>query len=324
MTLDGGFKKILVASDFSEHASGALREAAAIAQTTGGQLTVAHVLSNLRSAMADMSKLSRWHLVDDIDAFERQLRAGSDKKLRAQVNELGLPPTTHIETLVGTPYIELIHCVQAQGFDLVVSGTRGQKGWKRFLVGSTSDRLLRNCPCPVWVVKAAQGQSPRTILVPVDFSAGSAEALRVASQLAAVAGATLHVLHVVDEEDVPELAETDELQLPPALSRRKVNRAAIDRFDEFLAGLPDGGPKPEVHVGHGNPWQVIGTTAKKLNADLLAMGTVGRSGLPGLLLGSTAERVLHTCPVSLLAVKPAGFVSPIDPAFWPLPTPAPV
>jgi nucleotide-binding universal stress UspA family protein len=161
-------------------------------------------------------------------------------------------------------------------------------------------------------------------LVPVDFSAASAQALSVASQLAAASGAALHVLHVVDEEDVPELAESDEFQLPPALSRRKVNRAAVDRFDEFLAGLSEGGPKPEVHVGHGNPWQVIGTTAKKLNADLLAMGTVGRSGLPGLLLGSTAERVLHTCPVSMLAVKPAGFVSPIDPAFWPLPTPAPV
>jgi nucleotide-binding universal stress UspA family protein len=325
MTADAGrLQKILVASDFSEHAAGALREAAALAKVAGGQLTVAHVLSNLRSAMADMSKLSRWHLVDDIEAFERQLRASSDKKLRAQVTELGLPPTAQIETLVGTPYIELIHAVQAQGYDLVVSGTRGQAGWKRFLVGSTSDRLLRNCPCPVWVVKGGLGKPPANILVPVDFSAASGRALATAAGLAASTGAALHVLHVVDEEDVPELPESDELQLPPALSRRKVNRAALDRFEEFLAGLPADGPKPEVHIGHGDAWKVIGATAKKLNADLLAMGTVGRSGLPGLLLGSTAERVLHSCPVSLLAVKPAGFVSPIDPAFWPLPTPTPV
>ena len=81
----GRFQKILVASDFSEHAGGALREAGSLARVTGGQVTVAHVLSNLRSAMADMSQLSRWHLVDDIDAFERQLRASSDKKLRVQV-----------------------------------------------------------------------------------------------------------------------------------------------------------------------------------------------------------------------------------------------
>ncbi len=324
MTADAGrFQKILVASDFSEHSAAALREAAALAKVTAAQLTVAHVLSNLRAAMADMSKLSRWHLVDDIEAFERQLRASSDKRLRAQVAEIGLPPSTQIETLVGTPYLELIHAVQAQGYDLVVSATRGQAGWKRFLVGSTSDRLLRNCPCPVWVVKDGQGKPPTSILVPVDFSAASGEALAAASSLAGAAGAALHVLHVVDEEDVPELPESEELQLPPALSRRKVNRAALDRFEEFLAPLVVGGPKPEIHIGHGDPWKVIGATAKKLGADLLAMGTVGRSGLPGLLLGSTAERVLHTCPVSMLAVKPAGFVSPIDPAFWPLPAPTP-
>jgi nucleotide-binding universal stress UspA family protein len=319
----GRFQKILVASDFSEHAGGALREAGALAQVTGGQVTVAHVLSNLRSAMADMSQLSRWHLVDDIDAFERQLRASSDKKLRVQVAELGLPANTQIETLVGTPYIELINAVQSQGFELVISGTRGQAGWKRFLVGSTSDRLLRNCPCPVWVVKGGQGQPPRSILVPVDFSAASGQALATAAGLAQASGGAVHVLHVVDEEDVPELPESEELQLPPALSRRKVNRAALDRLEEFLGALPPSGPKPTVHIGHGDPWKVIGATAKKLRADLLVMGTVGRSGLPGLLLGSTAERVLHTSPVSLLAVKPAGFVSPIDPAFWPLPAPTP-
>ena len=58
--------------------------------------------------------------------------------------------------------------------------------------------------------------------------------------------------------------------------------------------------------------------AQHLAADLIALGTVGRSGIKGLLLGNTAEKVLGTCDCSILTVKPDGFVSPIDPAFWPL------
>jgi nucleotide-binding universal stress UspA family protein len=318
------FQKILVATDFSEHSTAALREAVALAKLTGGQVTLVHVLSNLRAAMADMSKVSRWHLVDDIEAFERQLRASSDKKLRAQAAELSREfPGIQIQTLVGTPYIELIHAVQAQGHDLALCGTRGQAGWKRFLVGSTSDRLIRNCPCPVWVVKGEGGKPPQTILVAIDLSPPSGRALEAAAWLAGRAGAGLHVLHVVDERDVPDLPEGEggELELPPPLSRRQVNRAALERVEAFLAelALP---VSAELHIGHGDAWKVIGATARKLSADLLAMGTIGRHGLPGLLLGSTTERVLHTAAVSLLTIKPADFRSPVDPAFWELPEPA--
>jgi universal stress protein E len=53
-------------------------------------------------------------------------------------------------------------------------------------------------------------------------------------------------------------------------------------------------------------------------ADVIAMGTVGRSGIRGMLLGNIAEKVLATCDCSILTVKPDDFVSPIQPAFWPL------
>jgi nucleotide-binding universal stress UspA family protein len=61
--------------------------------------------------------------------------------------------------------------------------------------------------------------------------------------------------------------------------------------------------------------------AEHVQADLIAMGTVGRSGIKGLLLGNTAEKVLGACDLSMLTVKPDGFVSPIEPACWPLHSP---
>ena len=68
----------------------------------------------------------------------------------------------------------------------------------------------------------------------------------------------------------------------------------------------------------GTPWLEIVQEAQRLRTDLLVLGTVGRSGIKGLLLGNTANRVLGTCDCNLLTVKPAGFVSPIEPPFLPL------
>ena len=261
---------------------------------TGGQVTVAHVLSNLRSAMADMSQLSRWHLVDDIDAFERQLRASSDKKLRVQVAELGLPANTQIETLVGTPYIELINAVQSQGFDLVVSGTRGQAGWKRFLVGSTSDRLLRNCPCPVWVVKGGQGQPPRSILVPVDFSDCSLEAVEYAAFMAQRHQATLSLVHVLEP-----VSYGLDFTLLHSGKREELRERLAARMTGLTTALGAVNIKADSHIRGGVPADSILDSARTIPADLIVMGTHGRRGLSHLLCGSVAEAVLRQsrCPV---------------------------
>jgi nucleotide-binding universal stress UspA family protein len=67
----------------------------------------------------------------------------------------------------------------------------------------------------------------------------------------------------------------------------------------------------QVHQSWGTPWQEIRRAAKFLAADLVVIGTVGRSGIQGLLLGNTAEKILDTCDCSILTVKPEGFQSPL-------------
>lgn len=72
---------------------------------------------------------------------------------------------------------------------------------------------------------------------------------------------------------------------------------------------PDG---ERVHLVNGDPSQVIRSVAEGLPADLVVMGTVGRVGIPGFFIGNTAEEVIQTTSASVLAVKPAGFVSPVE------------
>jgi nucleotide-binding universal stress UspA family protein len=222
------------------------------------------------------------------------------------------------ETLLGEPYVELIHSVQQEGYDLVVAGTRGNSSWEKLFLGSTARRLIRKCPAAVWVVKRKAATPPKSILAAVDLSDASRRALEQAAWLADCAGAEFHVLHVV-EHDIPEhMVDLKSANSPDRSLRQWIEHEATQDFEKFLTPIQPGGNAMRRHVLWGTPGEQIVNLAKEIHADLIALGTVGRSGIQGLLLGNTAENVLAHCDCDVLTVKQAGFVSPIAPPSWPL------
>ena len=92
--------------------------------------------------------------------------------------------------------------VQQEGYDLVMTGTRGASGWKQFFVGSTAKRLIRKCPSAVWFVKAEHVQAPKVILAPSDFSDVSRKAVLKGLWLVEKSGAEFHLVHVIYSRDV--------------------------------------------------------------------------------------------------------------------------
>jgi nucleotide-binding universal stress UspA family protein len=120
---------ILVATDFSECAQAALRQALWLAEQTRAELTVVHVLSDVRRELCDMPAEARQELFGgDIDRFERELRRKADRKLETLVaphRRRGLK--LNYETLLGVPFVEIIHAVQQEGYNVVLAGTRGQE-----------------------------------------------------------------------------------------------------------------------------------------------------------------------------------------------------
>jgi universal stress protein E len=204
----------------------------------------------------------------------------------------------------------IIHAVQLEHFDLVLAGSRGHGDWTQFLVGSTAKRLVRKCPVSVWIVKSENVGPPKVILAPTDLSEVSRKAIREGLWLAEQSGAEFHVLYVVDSPKVGE--EESSNQAPPSSSQQEIDAEAKRQLEAFLQPLSTSDSRIQSHVIHGVAWKEIGLMAQQLNADLIAIGTVGRSGIQGVLLGNTAEKVLDTCECSILAVKPDGFVSPIE------------
>lgn len=305
------FRKILAVTDFSECARTGLEQAVQLGKLTGAEVALAHVVPLTRETMEGMAA-NPWYAAANVEEIEERLRHGADERLKAELTPYeGSGVALHVKTLWGVPFMEIIHAVQEEGYDLTVVGTRGRSPVSRFLVGSTATRLVRKCPCPVWIAKPRDGRPLRSILAPVDYSQASEKSLRMAAALAVNAEGALHVLHVYnDDRELQMLAlVTDE---ETSERRKLMHRHAVEGLEQFVERmqLP---LRPTLHVERGETWKRIVMASRRLHVDVTVMGTVGRGGVSGLLIGNTAEKVMQVGEGPLLAVKPEGFVSPVAP-----------
>lgn len=312
------FQSILVATDFSLQSEAALKQAIWMARQSGAQILLTHVLPDIRKALLSASPSAQFDAVAGEGAlFQQEIRKDSDARMQHVVAKLNATDLNiRCETLLGDPALSLVQLVHEDHPDLVIVGTNGQSAWGRLFLGSTAKKLIRNCPAPVWVVKGEKENALKAILAATDFSEVSLKAARTAYELAKQTGAELHVLHVIDSNDVPGGAI--ERLSPGGGLREAINQVAAKHLAEFVTSL--GGESGEIHshLSSGIPSQEVARQADHLKIDLLVLGTIGRSGITGMLLGNTSEKVLDTCGCSILTLKPDAFVSPIGPAFWSL------
>jgi nucleotide-binding universal stress UspA family protein len=310
------FAKVLVATDFTPPARAALDTALALVRGNAAEISVVHAVKHVYNTLQLVNHSDEWRSISSALADgERLLIDRARQELQTLVAPYeGAGIKIHGQVLVGSPFVEIIHAVQLDRYDLVVVGTRGQGALKRAIVGSTATKLARKCPCPLWIARTWDSDVLRSILVPIDFSEVSQRSLAVAASLAESWSATLHLLHVYDSADlsgVPLLPKETQAEL--SSYRRRVRRAALDQLQDMSDTLSNRPGKVAVSAAPGIAWQVIRATARRINADLIVMGSVGRGGIPGLLIGNTAEKVLHNTAVPLLIVKPDDFVSPVPP-----------
>jgi nucleotide-binding universal stress UspA family protein len=134
----------------------------------------------------------------------------------------------------------------------------------------------------------------QTIVVPFDFSVHVDRALEYASALARAFGARVHLVH--------------SMHLPPDVRMTgewwaTLRARSVRGLDECIDKLEAAGVPAEIHFSDEHPVTAIIELAEKLDADLIVMGSRGRSGLPHVLLGSVAERTIRLAPCPVLTVK---------------------
>jgi nucleotide-binding universal stress UspA family protein len=298
--------RILVDIDAAAADHPALTAAAELAASCGAHLTIVDVLASVpRSAR---------HFVTA--ALENELVAHRRERLQAIAGGIhGQPVTT--ELLRGRPGIALVREVLSSGHDLVIrSHVRDlAEGPKPF--GAIDMELLRLCPCPVWLVGRHGSRDASRVVAAVSFGSTDADTaalnnsiLEWALMLKQLRGGTLTVLHawtVFGASVLRSRLPKDEFAACVAAARDTAQTAMSSLLKPF-AGRLNG---VDVEFVEGEPEGAITRFVESHGVDLVVMGTVARTGIPGLLMGNTAERVLQRLRASVLAVKPPEFVSPV-------------
>ena len=286
-------KKFLVATDFSPHAERALAHGCALAKLFGANLelfTSAYIPPHLLAAMA--TGMSPSWIQEARDQATKQLQT-----LQASLRSQGVNASIQLSTDEPSSAI----CARAEeiGADLIAAGTRGHTGIAHVVYGSIAERVARLAHCPVLT---AHDDSPkpdqyRRVLVPTDFSPDADLALAWARVLVEKTGGALIVQHSCD---LPAL-----LAGSAELDRASILTAIENSAREKLASLRKSlsGCNVETVVSRGRPDVAILDTAESAKADLIVMGTRGRTGLAHILMGSTAERVLRRSHLPVVTLK---------------------
>ena len=293
------FRRIIHPSDFSRASRPAFRKALGLARDGRAQLTIMHVLPvlpmlpDIYVAATTYNELLQGQRVAAQKELDRLVREAKAAGIRTQ----GLLVD------VGVAAERITRLAKSRRADLIVMGTHGRTGVRRALMGSVAARVLTMAPCPVLTVSRMRGRDRgaamiRRILSASDFSPASRPAFAKAVDLARATRAELTVAHVL----TPPLPVLIDGSMSPQ-AWRAMNTAARRDGQRQLEGLVSrakrAGVRARALLLEGVAAERIVRAATSRHADMIVMGTHGRTGFARLLAGSVANRVISQarCPV---------------------------
>ena len=272
MTSNG--KPVLVATDLSARSDRAVDRAALLARQWGVRLLVFHALE------------AGSQLEDEPELAERAIRA----VLPNPMDDVAIVPA------IGPAPVMIAQTAEQADCGLIVTGVARLNHVGDYLTGTAVDHVVRHATVPVLVVKQRPHRSYASILVATDFSDCSRLALLTVAQL--FPDAALHLVHAYH---VPYDAWT-----PSEAVRQEVMRETQEELDAFAQdpAIPDTvQARITPHLGYGELLSVVRKTAEDVAADLVAVGTHGRSGFVHAIIGSMAEEILRSVSADTLMVR---------------------
>ncbi len=302
------FRSVLVVINPGLDNSLAIKRATDLAKANDANVELLAVVEPLTGALRNLLPNSG----NDLEEGAKADALDQLDELAAAFREQDITVTTVVR--MGPPAIEVIREVLRNNYGVVIKMAEHDRGG---VIGGSDMRLLRKCPCPVWLVPDHAEPGLRCVLAAVDTSFSDAaeeelsrDILRLATSLAEREDAELHIVHAWTQPGASYMAKRmtmDEFDRFVADARERNSQRFDDLLHEFGMKVADA----NVHLDPGEPEEVIPACASKYDADLIVMGTIARAGLSGLLMGNTAERVLHNVRRGVLAVKPKDFISPV-------------
>jgi len=281
-------KTILVAVDFDDRLDGVLAAAGTLAKKFGSEVILTHVVES-----ADQSGQAPESLQNSIVARLGQVQ----QQLTA--NGLSVP---QLLCPHGKAAVEIVEAAERVGASLIMLGGQSIAREHHFPLETTTEKVLRWSRKPVLAVPREPLLAFADIICPVDFSDVSASGLTTAIHLTRAFRGKLQIMTVVAPPSGFFRLDPHRAQKAAAAEQETITKGASE-LDEFLSHFDLQDVTWEKHVLSGDPAHEIAHRASSTHADLIVMGSVGRTGLPFVFMGSTATKVARQLPCALLTVK---------------------
>ncbi|RVT47151.1 universal stress protein UspE [Rheinheimera sediminis] len=304
------YPKILVILDPSVTEQKALNRAIELAKLQDCQLTAFLSIYDFSYEMTTMlsgeeRESMRQAVINDRELWISELIAGHQE----QGLKIDIQVVWH-----NRPFEAIVQAVLEKDYDLVIKGTHDHDVLKSMIFTPTDWHILRKCPCPVLLVKEHDWPEHGNIVAAVN--AGSEQShhsslnqriIMQSKQLAALLNGKVQLVNAFPGTPVNIAIEI------PEFNPQEYNQTMKNHHLESVAKLANEFEleTSQTHVLEGMPEDVIPKLAQQLDAEMVVIGTIGRTGLSAAIIGNTAEHVIDRLDCDVLAVKPAGFVCPL-------------
>lgn len=314
------FRKILVIAFDSNTARSLLRRIQPLASRAGVTLTLFSPID----APDHIPELENASLSskDLLSAMKRYRAEELDEALR---DTLPKSQRLNVKVTTGNVFREVMREAREGTYDLVVKMAEGKGDIGALFFGTLDMKLLRKLASPLLIMKPSRRQTFGCILSAVqlddddlgDFSDQQGESFQfnadiidAAATLALAENADLQILNAWEffAEDFMKTKKGYRDEVRRILA--EIKHTHLRCMTKLLLSRDLNGISFQSHVVKGAAADVIIKSANKFDADLIVMGTVGRVGIPGFIIGNTAETVLNNANCSVLALKPREFASP--------------
>ena len=315
------FKSILVVCQEDCQPELAIERARILAKQNGATITLVDVVSPRETEMAEVLSDVTERASQDMKARISDYHQTRLAELGQGLRDAGIETTTRV--LSGVVFVEIIRAVLRSGHDVVIKATNPNLRFRgQHVISGLDMHLMRKCPCPVWILKEPIERDDLRVLAAVDpdSSDENKEGLnRLIMDLAtSVCKAESGQVHFVNawslEQEGALLNSTHAGATAEEVGqiREKVRALRAKALERLISYYPADEKRRQVHLLQGDPGEVIPDFADNNQIDLIVMGTVGCTDVPGVFMGDTAEVILNRLNCSVLAVKPHNFRTPIE------------
>lgn len=293
-----------------------LRKAADIARVSGARLELFHAVDPPihagslagRAGAAARTQSTYQSLQHSRERLERYAQLACFQGLKLDcVSKCDYPP-----------HEALVRQATASRADLVIAASHSHGRMRRLLLRNTDWELIRQCPCPLLLVKSPRPYSRGPVLAAIDpFHAHAkpagldARLLEVGSEWARLFGSVLHVFHAyLPLTSISPMPSGPAVPLAPPPEIEDAHGEVVAREFDRLAQRA-GVPPAARHLRMGDTSVELCSAVRRMKAGVLVMGAVSRSGLRRIFIGNTAEKVLDEITTDVLIVKPRRFRSAV-------------